>query len=82
MNKEKIVCLIISNFILVILLSCIIALYNLVPLTPIATKHGIAIIFCNNIVVVAKIIPFLVPNPTINAEIVYPKQKPLNPIIK
>ena len=40
--------------------------------------HGIAIKFCSNILVAKNNIPLPVPHILITAEIVYPKQKPLN----
>ena len=46
---EKIVCLTISNFMLSFLLSLIIDLYSLIPLTAKAIITGIIIIFCKNI---------------------------------
>ena len=47
-KREKIVCLNISSFMLSLLLSFTIDLYNLNPLTAIAIIAGIKIIFCNN----------------------------------
>lgn len=48
--KENIVCLNISIFIVSLLLSFIIELCNLIPLTASEIIHGINKIFCNNIV--------------------------------
>lgn len=56
--QEKIVCLVISNFMVSLLLSFTIALYNFIPLTASANMHGIKIIFCNKIDVVTNKIPF------------------------
>lgn len=56
--QEKIVCLVISNFIVSLLLSFTIALYNFMPLTANANIHGIKIIFCSKIDVVTNKIPF------------------------
>lgn len=60
-KNEKIVCLMISNFIFSTLRSCMIALYNLAPLTPNAMIHGIDIMLCNNSVDKEKMIPLLKP---------------------
>ena len=78
---ENIVCLIISIFIFSLLLSFIIALYNFVPLTPIAKIHGIIIKFCSSKVIRENIIPFHVPNAKMIVEIVYPNENPLYTII-
>lgn len=64
-----------------LLLSFIIDLYNFIPLTPNANIDGINKIFCNNKDVMAKHIPFPVPNVAKTEAIVYPIQKPLNIII-
>ena len=78
---QKIVCPISSFLIFSIFLSFIIALYNLVPLTPSAIKHGIAIKFCKSILLIAKMLPLFTPKIEIKADIVYPKQNPLKHII-
>ena len=57
-------------------------LYNFNPLTPNEIKHGINIIFWRNIVESKNKEPLAVPNVNIIDDIVYPKQKPLNKIIK
>lgn len=49
---QNIVCLIISSLIFSFLLSFIIDLYSLKPLTPKANITGIKIIFCNNIEII------------------------------
>ena len=49
MNKEKKVCLKISNFIFSFPLFFTIDLYSFIPLTDIANIPGIVIILCNNI---------------------------------
>ena len=80
-NKENIVCLIISSFIFSLLLSLIIDLYSLIPLTPNANIIGIKIIFCNSIDTKIKIIPFIVPITLTIVAIVKPKENPLYKII-
>lgn len=75
--SENIVCLTISNFIFSFSLFFTIDLYNLNPLTAKAKIAGIINIFCNNKEVKIKINPFVIPSDAIQAEIVYPKQKPL-----
>ena len=75
------VCLNISNFIFSFLLSFIIDLYNLNPLTPKAKIAGINNIFCNNKATKIKLSPFPKPIIDIHSEIVYPKQNPLYNII-
>lgn len=67
---EKIVCLISSNLMFSISLSFIIALYNFVPLTPKAIKHGMAIIFCSSKLEIAKMLPFFIPKTDIKVETV------------
>ena len=74
---ENIVCLIISNLIFCFLLSLIIDLYNLNPLTPKANIAGIKIKFCNNAEINININPFEKPMVLIKVAIVYPKQNPL-----
>lgn len=59
---ENIVCLNTSILIFSFLLSCIMDLYNFIPLTASAIVHGITIIFLKNIVERNKIIPLPVPN--------------------
>lgn len=53
-NVQKIVCLVISNFIFSFLLSFTIDLYNFIPLTASDNIHGINNMFCNNIDVIVK----------------------------
>lgn len=55
--QEIIVCLVISIFIVSLLLSFTIALYNFIPLTANANMHGINIRFCINIDVITNNIP-------------------------
>ena len=74
---ENMVCLMISNFIFSLLLSFVIDLYNLNPLTASANIAGINNIFCNNKLISTNDIPFLSPITVIHTEIVYPKQNPL-----
>ncbi len=76
-TKQNIVCRIISVLTFSLRLSLTIDLYNLKQLTHIANITGIIIIFCSNKLLSPKTIPFPVPKATENAEIVYPKQKPL-----
>lgn len=75
--NEKIVCLKISNFMFSFLLSFIIDLYSLKPLTASARIAGINNIFCINNVTIEKINPLVSPNTNIDVEIVYPRQNPL-----
>lgn len=75
-NVQNIVCLIISNFMFSFLLSFIIDLYNLNPLTLIASIAGINIKFCNNKLLNTKASPLEVPKIPTHADIVYPKQNP------
>ena len=79
--RENIVWRIISIFIFSFLLSFIIDLYNLKPLTASANNTGINIMFCNNKLNITKANPFDNPIIDIQAEIVYPKQKPLYNVI-
>ena len=81
-TNENTVCLTISSFIFSFLLSFIIDPYNFIPLTAIASIHGIIIIFCANKLVMLNNIPFAVPKVVIMQDIVYPKEKPLNITIK
>ena len=76
-TPENIVCLIISNLIFSFLLSFIIDLYNLKPLTPKASITGIEIKFCNNTEIDININPLEKPIVLIKVAIVYPKQNPL-----
>lgn len=64
------------------LLSFMIDLYNLNPLTANPNKHGINIIFCNNIADNINNMFFVVSNDIIIDAIVYPRQNPLKQIIK
>ena len=59
--KENIVCLTISNFMFSFLLSLIIDLYNLNPLTAKANVAGIKIKFCSTKLNNVKSIPFPIP---------------------
>ena len=79
-KREKIVCLIISIFIFSLLLSFIIDLYNLAPLTANAKVAGIINKFCSNKVIKQNNIPFPVPKVNKIDEIVYPSENPLNVI--
>ena len=79
--QQKIVCLTISIFIFSFLLSLLIDLYNLNPLTLIAIITGIKIIFCNNKLLIVKANPLEMPKTLIKADIVYPRQNPLYIII-
>ena len=74
---ENMVCLTISNFIFSLLLSFVIDLYNLNPLTANANIAGINNTFCNNRLISTNDIPFVNPITVMHTEIVYPKQKPL-----
>lgn len=74
---ENIVCLIISSLIFSFLLSFIIDLYNLKPLTPKAKITGIKIKFCNNTEINININPLDKPIVETKVAIVYPKQNPL-----
>ena len=74
---ENIVCLIISSLIFSFLLSFIIDLYNLNPLTPNANITGIKIRFCNNTEININVNPLEKPIVLIKVAIVYPKQNPL-----
>ena len=56
---ENMVCLMISNFIFSLLLSFVIDLYNLNPLTANANIAGINNIFCNNKLINTNDIPFV-----------------------
>lgn len=76
-NPQKIVCLTTSNLIFSLLLSFIMDLYSLNPLTHIASMAGINIKFCNTKLAKTKASPFDVPSTLIQAEIVYPRQNPL-----
>ena len=76
-NNEKIICLTISNFILSFLLSLVIDLYNLNPLTAIAIIAGINNIFCKNKLEKIKPKPLEIPKTLIKLDIVYPRQNPL-----
>ena len=76
-NPQNIVCLIISIFMFSLLLSFTIDLYSLNPLTLIAIIAGINIMFCKIKLLNIKASPFEVPSTLIQAEIVYPRQKPL-----
>lgn len=69
-TKENIVCLIISSLIFSFLLSFIMDLYSLKPLTPKANITGIKIIFCNNIEINININPLEKPIVLINVAIV------------
>jgi len=60
-------------------LSFIVDLYIFIELTVNANIHGIAIIFCNNIELIANIIPFPFSNTAIIADIEYPIHIPLYP---
>lgn len=80
-NPQNAVCLTISIFIFSLLLSFIIDLYSLKPLTLIAIIAGINIMFCKIKLLNIKASPFEVPNTLIHEEIVYPRQKPLYNII-
>ena len=75
--KENIVCLTISNFMFSFLLSLIIDLYNLNPLTAKANVAGIKIKFCSTKLNNVKSIPFPIPKIDTHTDIVYPKQNPL-----
>ena len=63
------------------LLSFIIDLYNFILLTPNTIIAGMNIIFCSNVVVSMNTIPFIFPSDIMHADIVYPRQNPLNSII-
>ena len=67
---ENIVCRNNSIFIFSRLLSFIIDLYNRIPLTDIASKHGIYIRFCNSIEHIENIAPFKFPKVITTAEMV------------
>ena len=77
MIKENIVCLTISNFMFSFLLSLIIDLYNLNPLTAKANVAGIKIKFCSTKLNNVKSLPFPIPKIDTHTDIVYPKQNPL-----
>jgi len=78
---EKHVCLNTSILMFSFLLSLIIDLYSFIPLTANANIHGINIIFCKNNVHILNKIPFQSVYVTIIDDNVYPKKKPLIPII-
>ena len=61
-NNANMVCRITSNFTFSFLLSCIIDLYNRIPLTANAIVQGMAIIFFRNIVKMKNKIPLPVPS--------------------
>ena len=69
-NTQKIVCRNISNLIFSILLSFIIELCNLIPLTERAIIHGIKIMFCRKIVDKINNKPFHSPHVAIIEDIV------------
>ena len=81
-NSENSVCLKISTFIFSFLLSFIMELCNLIPLTASESMHGTNNIVCNNNEVPINKSPLPNPRNAIPDAIVYPKTNPLKITIK
>ena len=79
--NAKILCFNNANFILSAFLFFTTVWYKRIPLTAKAIIAGINSKLCKNIVVTTNKTPFEIPSICIIAEMVYPRQNPLNSII-